>query len=192
MSGCQHRCPGKTWQKRRLTCVKRCKGTCQHLTVITARRQSESRTSNPTSIGSTRSTQRSASRPKNVDDSLLSGDDLLGANDDSLLGGSGGSDDLLGTSDDLLGGGDDLLDSKTSLGGPAESDDPLSDLGPKEPIKKKPGAKKKDPHEDLWTENCYPSAETCRKCHPPNMSSGGQADTPMPRCLPCSTGLIKR
>lgn len=25
---------------------------------------------------------------------------------------------------------------------------------------------KKDPHADLWTENCYPSAESCRKCHP--------------------------
>jgi nitrate/TMAO reductase-like tetraheme cytochrome c subunit len=23
-----------------------------------------------------------------------------------------------------------------------------------------------DPHESLWTEGCYPSAETCRKCHP--------------------------
>ncbi|MEM6690900.1 MAG: multiheme c-type cytochrome, partial [Planctomycetota bacterium] len=24
----------------------------------------------------------------------------------------------------------------------------------------------KDVHEDLWTESCYPSAESCRKCHP--------------------------
>jgi nitrate/TMAO reductase-like tetraheme cytochrome c subunit len=23
-----------------------------------------------------------------------------------------------------------------------------------------------DPHQKLWTENCYPSAESCRKCHP--------------------------
>lgn len=89
-------------------------------------------------------------------DSLLGGDDLLGGD---LLGGA----DLLGSGgkpDDLLGG------STTSAQGGLGAD-PLSDLGPKDPIKKDTrDEKKKDPHEDLWTENCYPSAESCRKCHP--------------------------
>ncbi|MEL6106522.1 MAG: multiheme c-type cytochrome [Planctomycetota bacterium] len=69
-------------------------------------------------------------------------------------------------SDDLL-GGDDLLDDGL-LGtdsGQASSDDPLADLGSKESIRTV-SPDEKDPHEDLWTEDCYPSAETCRQCHP--------------------------
>ncbi|TWT48083.1 hypothetical protein Pla22_50830 [Rubripirellula amarantea] len=82
----------------------------------------------------------------------LSGDDLLGGND--LVGG----DDLLGRNDLLSGG--DLLDQ--GFGG----DDPLSQFSAAvpEPIKQAPSAP--DPHEKLWTENCYPSAESCRACHP--------------------------
>ena len=68
------------------------------------------------------------------------------AND--LLNVESGNDDLLGGGNDLLGGGDPL----NQLGPATES--PTTD------------PKKKDPHEDLWTEDCYPSAETCRKCHP--------------------------
>ena len=98
------------------------------------------------------------------DDLLGGGDDLLGGGDDLLGGGNdllGGGDDLLGGGDELLGGGDDLL------GGGAGADDPLSSMGPKAGDKAKPPAKKKeDPHESLWTEECYPSAESCRKCHP--------------------------
>ncbi|MCC9657556.1 multiheme c-type cytochrome [Rhodopirellula halodulae] len=49
-------------------------------------------------------------------------------------------------------------------------DDPLAGLGSEEPIsppaKSPDDAGKKDPHEDLWTEDCYPSAESCRACHP--------------------------
>ena len=58
----------------------------------------------------------------------------------------------------------DLLGGPDLLGGQSD-DDPLSNLGPTKKIKDT-GAKGKDPHEDLWTEDCYPSAETCRKCHP--------------------------
>ncbi|MEM9367380.1 MAG: multiheme c-type cytochrome [Planctomycetota bacterium] len=58
---------------------------------------------------------------------------------------------------------------------PADVSDPLADLGPKTPIrgaetnpdhKNGAGTAKKDPHEGLWTEECYPSAESCRQCHP--------------------------
>ncbi|MEM6362823.1 MAG: multiheme c-type cytochrome [Planctomycetota bacterium] len=31
---------------------------------------------------------------------------------------------------------------------------------------KRPDPNKPDPHESLWIEGCYPSAETCQKCHP--------------------------
>jgi len=71
--------------------------------------------------------------------------DLLGRDDDGLLGGS------------LLGG--DAVDDAPA------GDDPLSNLGPDD-ASPATTADGKDPHEDLWTENCYPSAETCRKCHP--------------------------
>ncbi|MEM9643561.1 MAG: multiheme c-type cytochrome [Planctomycetota bacterium] len=61
--------------------------------------------------------------------------------EDSLLGptatGSAGTDPLLGL-------------------GPSATPDPKS----------KSGVPKKDPHADIWTEQCYPSAESCRVCHP--------------------------
>ncbi len=90
-----------------------------------------------------------------VDDSLLETDTLT----DGLL-----ADDLL-RSDDRVGdrlGPDPLSD----LG----SADPLSELGPKSIGPNNPTlgqeAQAVDPHQQLWTENCYPSAESCRKCHP--------------------------
>ena len=96
-----------------------------------------------------------------LDDSLDGDEDLLGGADDLL----GGDDDLLGGDDDLLGGGDDLLGG----GSLDDDDDPLAGLGPKpgdEVKKERTNADKKDPHADLWTEDCYPSAESCRACHP--------------------------
>ena len=101
-------------------------------------------------------------------------DNLLGANNtisgesanDLLTEGSdllSGEDDLLGGGDQL--GGDDLLgrDPLSGMGGA----DPLSGLG--SPAKLDADGESDqtpDPHEALWTENCYPSAETCRACHP--------------------------
>ncbi len=62
------------------------------------------------------------------------------------------------------GGGDDnLLGDDGLLGEVNPSNDPLSDVGPALSESTLPD---KDPHEDLWTEQCYPSAESCRKCHP--------------------------
>ncbi|TWT69571.1 hypothetical protein Pan14r_18590 [Crateriforma conspicua] len=64
----------------------------------------------------------------------------------------------------------DPADTATSA-----NDDPLLNMArPKEtgkdPAKKKADnqsdSQAEDPHLQLWTENCYPSAETCRKCHP--------------------------
>ena len=90
--------------------------------------------------------------PANASDSsLLPSNDLLG--DDS------------GSSDPLLPGSSDLLRDPLS-----EFVDPLDQLRDSEPLA--PGMAERDPsqaadpHEALWTENCYPSAETCRKCHP--------------------------
>ena len=91
-------------------------------------------------------------------------DDLLTAEED-LLTGDGDllrSDSIEG---DLLGG--DLLEDDL-LGGDSrevENGDALSNMGPSKGSDLVPSADK-DPHEDLWTENCYPSAESCRKCHP--------------------------
>lgn len=57
-----------------------------------------------------------------------------------------------------------------------DADDPLSSMGPSGLQPPKPGgvmsnaeaakANEPDPHEALWTEDCYPSAESCRACHP--------------------------
>ncbi len=63
--------------------------------------------------------------------------------------------------------------------------DPLHQMGPLSPLgpglakpaippvdgvvglgSQPPAGSAKDPHEAIWTENCYPSAETCRSCHP--------------------------
>ncbi|MEL7267298.1 MAG: multiheme c-type cytochrome, partial [Planctomycetota bacterium] len=97
-------------------------------------------------------------------------DDLLGdvlLSDDDLLG---DDNDLLGSDDDLLGGDDDLLGG-TGLGD--DDDDPLSGMGAKKPIKQLDSNEEeeeekqdKDPHADLFTQNLYPSASTCKKCHP--------------------------
>ena len=102
---------------------------------------------------------RFALRPSDSDDLL--GDDLLG---DDLLGDDLLSDDLLGAdllSDDLLtpspSDKDPLAFGDEDLLGGANGSDPLANLGSAEPIKAKPPAKP-DPHEALWTENCYPSA----------------------------------
>ncbi|MEO9596168.1 multiheme c-type cytochrome, partial [Rhodopirellula bahusiensis] len=59
-------------------------------------------------------------------------------------------------------------DPLAAFADPSAEADPLAGLGSSEPIKP-PAAKtpeKKDPHEGLWTEECYPSAESCRACHP--------------------------
>ena len=83
-----------------------------------------------------------------LDDDLLAGQELLG-------------DDLLDDDDSLV--GEDLLLEADSL--LDQSVDPLDSIGPAAPIKEIERGKP-DPHETLWTEDCYPSAETCRKCHP--------------------------
>jgi hypothetical protein len=72
------------------------------------------------------------------------------------------SDDLL--EDDLL--LDDLSSSRAGL-----NDDPLASLGDggfgkSKGKPKKTEVSKKDPHDGLWAEDCYPSAESCRQCHP--------------------------
>ncbi|TWT94253.1 multiheme c-type cytochrome [Neorhodopirellula pilleata] len=77
------------------------------------------------------------------------------------------SNDVLGGSDLL---GTDLLGGNSLLGG--GDADPLSSIGPTKPISPPDpggGASKPnpdDPHIGLWTEGCYPSAESCRACHP--------------------------
>ena len=109
-----------------------------------------------------RSTPSGSARPLDaaatgLDEGLLTDEALL---DEALLD---EGDDLLGDSsaDDLLSAdGDDLLP-----GGDDGTADPLSNLAPTSQAKSGPD-KGSDPHEALWTENCYPSAETCRKCHP--------------------------
>ncbi|NND96306.1 MAG: cytochrome C [Pirellulaceae bacterium] len=97
-------------------------------------------------------------------------DDLLSAADDDLLtddlhagavAGGNAEGDLLDQGfhgDDLL-GGDTLSPHSSGI-----DVDPLSNLGPH--ASAAPLAPGKDPHEDLWTEDCYPSAESCRQCHP--------------------------
>lgn len=82
---------------------------------------------------------------------------------ESLLGPA--ADDLLG--DGLLGDADLLGSDELPV------DDPLVGLGPVDPLLQ-PGqhddaasaVNGRDPHADLWTEDCYPSAESCRACHP--------------------------
>lgn len=85
---------------------------------------------------------------------LAPGESLV---DDSLLGDQAPSDLLSTTADDLL--------SEELPQGSGEPIDPLSNLGPAVP-KAANQPNEVDPHEQLWTENCYPSAESCRKCHP--------------------------
>lgn len=82
---------------------------------------------------------------------LLSNDGLAG----NAIGGDLLTDDPL--SDGLLEFGDDLEDPLSGLGpaldAPGDEAVPTPPAGP-------------DPHANLWTENCYPSAESCRACHP--------------------------
>lgn len=113
---------------------------------------------------------------------------LLPNGDSDLLtsGGPLGGGDLLGGGE-LLGGGDNLLGGNNGLGGGAAAG-PLSSLGPAAPsptagmhnphagVSPHSGASStarplgaaqsgKDPHEAIWTEHAYPSAETCKTCH---------------------------
>lgn len=100
-----------------------------------------------------------------ADKSLLAGDGELGEEESLLDGGSVSEDNS------LLGGHGELGGE-----GSGEAADPLSDLGPSglgpgpavaAPADKAPAAATaRDPHEALWVENRYPSAETCRQCHP--------------------------
>lgn len=92
-------------------------------------------------------------------------------------------DQLSSSSDNLLGGSDDLLGGGSLLGGESsdapmvknlsqDDVDPLTGLGSEEPIKSKQKdaaatkANATDPHVGLWTEGSYPSADSCRACHP--------------------------
>ena len=69
--------------------------------------------------------------------------------------------------------GDDLLSNPH--GGLGDTADPLQNLGTFHGMDAKPRVESSpevaargasDPHHQLWTENCYPSAESCRQCHP--------------------------
>ena len=94
---------------------------------------------------------------RNEDLTSLRSDDLLDSPEDLL----GASEDLIGAPKDLLGGTDDLL------GGGDSDSDPLASIKKPRPIEaKEPARGAKDPHEGLWTEGVYPSAESCRTCHP--------------------------
>jgi hypothetical protein len=78
-------------------------------------------------------------------------------------GPNAGEDSARASRSEPFGGGINLLGDDLGSG------DPLEDLGPKESgitNLAEEGDSQKDPHEDLWTEDCYPSAETCRECHP--------------------------
>ncbi len=83
-------------------------------------------------------------------------------------------DDPVDQSNDRSVLGDNLFDA-------SGQDDPLSNLGSAEAERDNSSSPQKtqsDPHEALWTENCYPSAESCRKCHPVQFdqwSSSGHA-----------------
>jgi hypothetical protein len=83
-------------------------------------------------------------------------------------------DSLLLSPDDLSLAGlleDTLLDDGDLLVAPLDGlGDPLEGLGP-EPNEGSNNSGDQttaavDLHEALWTENCYPSAEACRSCHP--------------------------
>lgn len=93
---------------------------------------------------------RTAIKPQEVLDLLEGSQQLLPGDPDSLL---------LEPSDNP---GDPLND----LLGPQDPDDPLDLLAPRRLPPPDAVVPEEDPHEGLWTETCYPSAETCRKCHP--------------------------
>ena len=61
---------------------------------------------------------------------------------------------------------DAIRDPLNDVIDPLDSIDPLKKVGPPGIGKPTPVPQATDPHVELWTENCYPSAESCRKCHP--------------------------
>lgn len=61
-------------------------------------------------------------------------------------------------------GGDLLGVPLDGLGDPLERLGPESNEGPNHSGDETTAAA--DPHEAMWTEDCYPSAEACRSCHP--------------------------
>ncbi len=76
---------------------------------------------------------------------------------------------------------DDLLEDNSQQGVPlwqmGNDADPIGVIGQGDPLDNLgtnrgdgpnsiPNSNPSDPHQALWTENCYPSAESCRKCHP--------------------------
>ena len=103
----------------------------------------------------------------------------VAADDDLLIGPSGGADPLSDTFDL----GDDLL-----------GNDPLSNLGPQaaDPSEESPQDSPPDPHEALWTENCYPSAETCEACHPTQYEEWRGSGHAYAAVSPMFNGLNKR
>ncbi|MGI9473918.1 MAG: multiheme c-type cytochrome [Rubripirellula sp.] len=112
------------------------------------------------------------------DDNRLLDDDLLLGDDDLL---SDGADSRRAADSLLPPNGPDARNGPDAPDGSAFEQDPLSEfgnpldrLGPEsllpgtaesDPLAADDG-RSADPHEALWTENCYPSAESCRKCHP--------------------------
>lgn len=111
---------------------------------------------------------------EDVNDDLLLDDSAgppLGGGQELLLDGAGAARGPAGGGP--VGGGEGLLDGSDPLGSdPLGSDavggDPLESIGPSRQSNRgsEPAAREPDPHEAIWTEGCYPSAETCRKCHP--------------------------
>ena len=68
----------------------------------------------------------------------------------------------------LQGPATQLNDPLDELLAPSNQKDPGNgDLRlPRRLGQQEPASTQDDPHEGLWTETCYPSAESCRKCHP--------------------------
>ena len=80
-----------------------------------------------------------------------------------------GQDDLLSAADVLATDpsvGELLRGSESDPLAEFGQADPLSEFGLAPSLSVDPNSSEPDPHQALWTENCYPSAESCRKCHP--------------------------
>ena len=112
-----------------------------------------------------------------VENDLLDQTDVLAPNELLLDSSPLGSGLLEGTG--IEESGDPLLDLGPSRTPPMANEDlelgqsPGSNLAPNDPSRGNGqekidlrGTDGPDPHEALWTENCYPSAESCRQCHP--------------------------
>ena len=96
-------------------------------------------------------------------DLLGSEGDLLGSEEDLL----GSEDDLLGSEDDLLGSEDDLLGSEDDLLGSEDEFLPQSDgLETTSSATRSTRDNAAANHLALFAENRYPSANTCKVCHP--------------------------